>query len=173
MMLLQTIGDSFGASCNPRKESGFSAALFLTPPKLNAQYHLAEGTKTQKDEQQNDQTLVSEESSFANQRSISKIISLVARSQAGTVSNDDLLVETSCHKTAPQFLSKELMRLIDSGGSSSPRAVQDAKVCDFEAVSNFESGFQQRLSRLERTRSSQFCVDTFAQQQYQSIFQPS
>jgi hypothetical protein len=77
-----------------------------------------------------------------------------------TVSPDDLVGETSTHNTAPQFLSVELMKLIDSGGSYSPRAVQDARVRDFDPVSNFESGFQQRLSRLERTRSS--CVDAFA-----------
>jgi hypothetical protein len=47
-MLLQSIGDSFGSSCYPRKESGFSAALFLTPPKLNVQYHHNEAGQTQK-----------------------------------------------------------------------------------------------------------------------------
>ena len=80
----------------------------------------------------------------------SKVINLCT--YAATVSTSDL-IETAFHKAAPQFLSKELMKLIDSGESSSPKAAQDSKVCDFEAVSTFESGFQQRLSRLERTRS--------------------
>jgi hypothetical protein len=81
----------------------------------------------------------------------SKVINLCT--YAATVSTSDL-IETALYKAAPQFLSKELMKLIDSGESSSPKAAQDSKVCDFEAVSTFESGFQQRLSRLERTRSS-------------------
>ena len=80
----------------------------------------------------------------------SKVINLCT--YAATVSTSDL-IETALYKAAPQFLSKELMKLIDSGESSSPKAAQDSKVCDFEAVSTFESGFQQRLSRLERTRS--------------------
>lgn len=71
-----------------------------------------------------------------------------------TVSTEDLLGLCDNNPTA-HCLSEELMKLIDSGGSGSPsKPSQDATqgVRDFDAVSNFEFGFQQRLSQLERNR---------------------
>jgi len=69
---------------------------------------------------------------------LSKVFNL--GNHATTVSAGDI-IENAFHKAEPQYLSKELMKLIDSGESSSPKAIQEANVCDFEAVSNFESGF--------------------------------
>lgn len=80
--------------------------------------------------------------------------------QTATVSTEDLHgshEKASVNPAAPlQCLSMELLKLIDSGETQTSKdQPQEASesIKDFELVSNFQSGFQQRLSRLERSRS--------------------
>ena len=61
--LQQSLGDSFAVDGKQRKESGFSAALFLTPPKLNLHYPQLDTSKTQIAEPH-----LREESSFARDK---------------------------------------------------------------------------------------------------------
>lgn len=72
-----------------------------------------------------------------------------------TVSTEDMLGLCDSNPTS-HCLSEELMKLIDSGGSGSPSKPNQnggrQTIRDFDAVSNFEFGFQQRLSQLERNR---------------------
>jgi hypothetical protein len=135
------------ASGQSRKEGGFSAALFITPPKLSLLSDVQDQVETQPG-------LSGELSLHAiDQVSTYKGILCSNVRHTVTVSTDDIGNEVP-NQTAPHCLSEELMKLIDSGGSTSPRPApeQRTEVREFDFESKFESGFQRRLSQLERNR---------------------
>lgn len=129
-------------------DSGFRAALFITPPKLN----LYGQQDLPKQDGFCESSLRIPLAEFCPE--------MINTQQQATVSTEDLhgsQEKPSANPAAPlQCLSMELLKLIDSGESQTSKdRNQEASeaVKDFDLVSNFQSGFQQRLSRLERTRS--------------------
>lgn len=129
-------------------DSGFRAALFITPPKLN----LYGQQDLPKQDVFCESSLRIPLAEFCPE--------MINTQQQATVSTEDLhgsQEKPSANPSAPlQCLSMELLKLIDSGESQTSKdRNQEASeaVKDFDLVSNFQSGFQQRLSRLERTRS--------------------